>query len=60
MKNNYQRFCRHVYVKVPRSEYTYSDLRSLAMTNPNLVLVKCKLCGQRKWVYKQMLKGDDE
>ena len=47
------RFCKHEYVRVSVSEYTLADKTSLARLNCNLELVKCRKCGNKKWVYKK-------
>ena len=47
------RFCKHEYEVLPLEKYSYSDKVALARLNKNLVLVRCKKCGTKKWVYKK-------
>lgn len=45
---------------VPLEDYNLKERTSLARFNSNLVLIENKKTKERKWVYKQMLKGDDK
>lgn len=43
---------------VPLNEYNLRERTSVARMNPNLILIENKKTKERKWVYKQVFKGD--
>ena len=45
------------YRIVPVSEYNLKERTSIARLNPNLVLIENIKTGNRKWVYRQSLRG---
>ena len=52
--------CHHEWEVVNPKDYNLKERTSLARFNPNLVLVENKRTKERKWIYKQMLKGGDK
>lgn len=45
---------------VPLKEYNLRERTSITRMNSNLILIENKKTKERKWVYKQILKGDDK
>lgn len=43
---------------VPLKEYNLRERTSLSRFNSNLILIENKKTKERKWVYKQVFKGD--
>ena len=46
----------HQWEIVPREKYTIKDKTSLGACNPMMVLIECKQCKTRKWVYRHLIK----
>ena len=44
---------------VPLKDYNLRERTSLARFNSNLILIENKKTKERKWVYKQTLRGDE-